>query len=364
MSEFVATWPEKNSQVIVGSTNGRTALMAWTNLSDADTSGSSIAVSGFCRAKKAAGTSRGFYADCTIESGAGAIYGYEFAGTNRAADVTGNSYGLSGTIGVVYGAHLVMEGGTGYTLGDSDTPTTVGTAPGTAAINIGAGTGGTAVKRWNIGIRFQSNSLTGTDGVTGTAQALQMAKGHELNWMASSTIQGAKIRSDVTAISGQDVAQIFEPNAVSFFGTTSTRMFAGEHVASGVNNVRFKNAAASFFPSIAAEGSDTNVGIFFDAKGQGSFRFRTNGGINEDFRVGGVIAAPVNYLHAYGGSTGGGKAYLEAKGTDTNIDISLITKGSGALQFGTWTSNADAAVNGYVTIKDAGGTTRKLATIA
>ena len=34
------------------------------------------------------------------------------------------------------------------------------------------------------------------------------------------------------------------------------------------------------------------------------------------------------------------------------------------LRFGAWTSNADAAVNGYVTIKDAGGTVRKLATIA
>lgn len=48
----------------------------------------------------------------------------------------------------------------------------------------------------------------------------------------------------------------------------------------------------------------------------------------------------------------------------TNTDLRLAGAGTGVLSFGTWTSNGDAAVNGYVTIKDSGGTTRKLATIA
>lgn len=34
------------------------------------------------------------------------------------------------------------------------------------------------------------------------------------------------------------------------------------------------------------------------------------------------------------------------------------------VRFGTWTSNADAPVNGYITVKDYAGNTRKLATIA
>jgi hypothetical protein len=42
----------------------------------------------------------------------------------------------------------------------------------------------------------------------------------------------------------------------------------------------------------------------------------------------------------------------------------LTIESDGTVKFGTWTSNADAAVNGYITIKDAGGTVRKLATIA
>lgn len=38
--------------------------------------------------------------------------------------------------------------------------------------------------------------------------------------------------------------------------------------------------------------------------------------------------------------------------------------GTGAVRFGTWTANADAAVNGYITMKDIDGTVRKIATIA
>lgn len=38
--------------------------------------------------------------------------------------------------------------------------------------------------------------------------------------------------------------------------------------------------------------------------------------------------------------------------------------GTGGVSFGTLTANADAAITGYITIKDAGGTTRKLAVIA
>jgi hypothetical protein len=42
----------------------------------------------------------------------------------------------------------------------------------------------------------------------------------------------------------------------------------------------------------------------------------------------------------------------------------LTPKGTGNVRFGTFTVNADTAITGYITIKDAGGTTRKLATIA
>lgn len=61
----------------------------------------------------------------------------------------------------------------------------------------------------------------------------------------------------------------------------------------------------------------------------------------------------------------GGAPQLEASGTNTSIDLQLTPKGtSGRVRFGTLTATADAPITGYIEIKDAGGTVRKLAVIA
>lgn len=54
---------------------------------------------------------------------------------------------------------------------------------------------------------------------------------------------------------------------------------------------------------------------------------------------------------------------LTAAGSETNLDVRITPKGTGAVRFGTHTANADVAITGYVTIKDASGTIRKLAVI-
>lgn len=54
---------------------------------------------------------------------------------------------------------------------------------------------------------------------------------------------------------------------------------------------------------------------------------------------------------------------VTSSGTDLMLKPVSGT-GGGSLRFGVFTTNADAPINGYVTIKDANGTTRKLATIA
>lgn len=65
------------------------------------------------------------------------------------------------------------------------------------------------------------------------------------------------------------------------------------------------------------------------------------------------------------GQDDGTSPVLEARGAnDSNVDIRLVPKGTGLVRFGSFTSSGDVAVNGYVSIKDSGGTTRKLATIA
>ena len=161
-------------------------------------------------------------------------------------------------------------------------------------------------------------------------------------------------------------------------------------------------------------GSDTNVGINLVTKGTGSIALQTgattatqfqvidfagatnyiqvNGGLNggaarlsvsgtgstefqqsslgvaaikffsrafgaEQFRVADTGSA-VNNLQVTGAVTTATPA-LSAIGSDTNINLALTPKGTGTVQFGTYTASV-LTPTGYITITDAGGTTRRL----
>lgn len=177
------------------------------------------------------------------------------------------------------------------------------TNPNSAAIVIGANS-----QTWNTGIIFRANGVTGTDGTSGSAtfgQAICMARNHDVDWYEpTNNTYGAKLRSTVTAQANR-VSQVFQNNAINFRGANESPILLLQHTANSVNYVAITNSGAT--------GTDP------------------------------IIAAA---------------------GSDTNIDLRLQGKGTGVLRFGTWTTNADAAVNGYVTIQDDGGTVRKLATIA
>jgi hypothetical protein len=86
-------------------------------------------------------------------------------------------------------------------------------------------------------------------------------------------------------------------------------------------------------------------------------------GVNaQTFRVYATYTDASNYERM---AITGSAITVETAGTGAdNIDLTLTPAGTGVLKFGTWTSNADAAVNGYITVKDAAGNSRKLATIA
>lgn len=160
--------------------------------------------------------------------------------------------------------------------------------------------------RYNTGIVFGSDSLTGTDGTgTGTALAMVLARGHGFKWMSSSSINTTEILSTAA--------------------TTANSMV----MAFGESSTLFSNASSG----------------------------------NALFGLFNIGASAVNYLAMQASATGNATQMLAA-GDDTNIDIHFVPKGTGTLKFGAFTSNADAAITGYITIKDAAGNVRKLATIA
>jgi hypothetical protein len=140
----------------------------------------------------------------------------------------------------------------------------------------------------------------------------------------------------------------------------SNQQFAVTHTASAVNYVQVTGSATGANPSITVQGSDANRSLNIGSKGT-TFVILSNNSTVPHFSAGGSGSA-VNYLNARGNAAGTGPA-LESVGTDTNIDLALTPKGTGNVRFGTLTASADVPITGYIEIKDAGGTIRRLAVV-
>lgn len=138
------------------------------------------------------------------------------------------------------------------------------------------------------------------------------------------------------------------PAPISNGSGGATQMSIG-HTASAVNYVQVTGAATGGRPFISAQGSDASIPIDIQGKG-------TAGYVNLD-------SARSNYLRVQGSSAAGGVATLSTQGSDTNIDLTLTPKGTGNVRFGTYTGTA-LSIAGYIEIKTADGTLRKLAVVA
>ena len=144
-------------------------------------------------------------------------------------------------------------------------------------------------------------------------------------------------------------------------GNSTSPQLQVTHTTSAVNYVQVTGAATTAIPAITVQGSDTNISAYLSSKGNGSVRIATNNTSNTQFRVTNT-ASSVNFLNATG-SVANSAPILSVDGNDTNIDLALTPKGTGNVRFGTRTASADAAITGYIEIKDSGGTVRRLAVI-
>lgn len=346
-----ASWAPRDSTLYVAQDTGLMAVTGFASNANIDTTGGepteTIGVSGFAIGNKAARSVWGLYSDVQYEAGLSG-WGIEIAVKNKSGvNTTANPYFFtSGACGVW------LPAGGDPTYGGSPTN------PNNFAIAIGSNS-----STWNKGILFYADGLTGANGTTGTATAIEMAKGHSIVWRNSGGT-ALTIRSDSTSGSN-DIFLISTNSNLKVAGVGEQAIAEFIHSASAVNSIRFSNATTGNAPLIRPVGSDTNIGMWYYTKGTAAHRFASQDSLAyEEFQIGGVNSAPVNFLRAYGTNAGSGLAVLEARGADTNVNLRLVTKGSGTVSFGTWTSNADAAVNGYVLITDSSGNQRKLATIA
>jgi hypothetical protein len=169
-------------------------------------------------------------------------------------------------------------------------------------------------------------------------------------------------------------------NPVNFYtnGRVTTQQFAVSHTASAVNYVQVTGAATGGATRISAQGSDANIPIDIASKGTGLVTLTQNGvarlSINGNDTLLGLngsgvasfqatpSAGAVNFFQVRQAATGSAPT-LFSVGSDTNIDLALTPKGTGLVRFGTYTAGA-LSIAGYIEIKDAGGTTRRLAVVA
>lgn len=191
-------------------------------------------------------------------------------------------------------------------------------------------------------------------GVTSSVNYVQVTSG--------ATGQSAKV--DATGTDSNVALELRYKNAglISFKDAVSgVEQFRIGHTANAVNAWSFTGSPTGVALNMTPIGADANIATFFNTKGSSEHNFAT-GGVTQ-YRISHTANA-VNFLQVTGSVAGAGPS-LTATGSDADINLRLVPKGAnGHVSFGTFTGNADAPVNGYVTIKDAAGNTRKLATIA
>lgn len=190
-------------------------------------------------------------------------------------------------------------------------------------------------------------------------------------------------------------------------GVAGNQSLQVNNVASAVNYAQIVGAVASNAPTLSIQGTDTNIGLKITPKGtlgvvvgsanpttanfqvdaaSGNCEIRQSvGGVaraqflssdtlqyfvnlgsgNQLFYMSGATqfavsptSSAVNYIQATGAATGAAPT-ISAQGSDANINLKLNPKGTGVLQFGTYTAGI-LAQTGYITITDAGGTSRRL----
>lgn len=132
-------------------------------------------------------------------------------------------------------------------------------------------------------------------------------------------------------------------------------LFSVVNVPNSVNSLQAIAGATASPVILSAAGTDTDISLGFVAKSAG-FLYAANGG-GLSFLA---TAAPssVNYL-TFSGQATGNDPTVSATGTDANINLALIPKGTGTLVVGGPTAGAAGALAGYLIIEH-GGTQYKL----
>ena len=140
------------------------------------------------------------------------------------------------------------------------------------------------------------------------------------NGVEIATISGTQTLTNKT-LTGPRIGAINDASGQTAWAYTTT--------ASVANYWQSASGAAGTGLSLSASGTDTNINVNIFSKGTGSIQFRSS---TNNLSLGlDHVASAVNYIRLTNAATATAPTFT-ATGTDTNISVNIVPKGTGALQ--------------------------------
>jgi hypothetical protein len=264
------------------------------------------------------------------------------------------------------GAPTITSGGTGYAVGN--VLTLVGGTGTATTLNVTAVSSGviTAVTTASNG----SYTVVPTNPISVTGGAGSGATFTTTLWgiISAITIGNAGsgyIEQPTITFSGGGGSLASANAIVGSIPTVKSIGSAISFVTPSGEQLRVSDAVtAGQYISIARGGANTQkitafgtANLAIQSTGGGTINFRTADETNLQLAIPNTNSA-VNSLTITGAATTGSPV-ITSVGSDTNIDLTLISKGTGRIRFGAYTATV-LTPTGFIEIKDSGGTTRRL----
>lgn len=128
--------------------------------------------------------------------------------------------------------------------------------------------------KFGAGIVFGSNAIRGTDGSTGSGNAILIGPRQRITWTDLSDNETGSIQSTITSTANKTRLTFSDVGTV-ILGPTDNICAVFRPVTNAVNYFDFNANTAGNAPVLKATGSDTNVDLQIEPKGTGLLRFGT-----------------------------------------------------------------------------------------
>jgi len=207
--------------------------------------------------------------------------------------------------------------------------------------------GSAAIHLANVVTGTPNQVYLGTPPLLGNGNSGPLINASTNGFVASAAPAGRVDRPG--AMVGSQDTGLFQPGAatiaVSAGGTEQMRIAAGNISMGGalgahglaittpagtVNQVTVLSSAAGGTPGLSATGADVSVPLALSAKNIAPIRLNSRGNIALEVNA---VATPVNFVRI-NGAGGSAPPQITAQGADTNVNLLLLGKGTGAVQAG------------------------------